>query len=79
MKLYVKIIIKYTQKNAGQNNFSKVVKMLCKKGTMETGLSSYFVQLQDVSVIFTRMIKRLGGFPNVIRCGFVGDNTDIKN
>ena len=46
---------------------------------METGLSSYFVQLQDVSVIFTRMMKRLGGFPNFIRCGFVGDNTDIKN
>ena len=42
----------------GQRNFSKVVRILCKKGTIEIGLSFYFVKLRDVSAIFTRMMKK---------------------
>ena len=62
----------------GQRNFSKVVRMLCKKGTMETGLSSYFVKLRDVSAIFIRMMKRIGDIPNMTGCGFVENNREIK-
>jgi hypothetical protein len=60
----------------GQRNFTAVARLLCMKGQMKTGLSSYFVRLRDVSNILRRMLIRLADFNDVIGLGFKDNDND---
>ena len=43
----------------GRDNFLKVSKLLCKKGEIRAGLSTYYVRIRDTGEVIGRMIKRM--------------------
>ena len=63
----------------GRHNFIKVSQILCQKGEIKTGLSSYFVKVRDVSEVLNRMLDRVGSLSNVVGIGFTRGDTEILN
>ena len=56
-----------------------MVKLLCQKATIKTGLSSYYVKLKDVSEVYGRMMDRINELPNIRGLGFVENCTSITS
>ena len=62
----------------GRHNFIRVSQILCQKGEIKTGLSSYFVKVRDVSEVFKRMLDQVGSLSNVVSIGFTQGDTKIQ-
>ena len=54
------------ESSIGRDNFLKVSKMLCEKGEIKTGLSSYFVRVFYVGFVLKRMMKIRSEFQNIV-------------
>ena len=54
-----------------------IAKLLCSKGEIKTGLSSYFVKLRDCGKVIEKMFKRVGEFDDIVGLGYNGP-PDIK-
>ena len=66
----------------GRTNFLKIGRLLCKKGEIRTGLSSYYVKLRDVGNIFSKMldsIGNIGGLVGLQICGGLEISMNLKN
>ena len=63
----------------GQTNFVKMGKLLCKRGEIRTGLSSYYVNVRDVGDVLCRMLVRLKEFNDYVGLASLGDVDYQKN
>ena len=51
----------------GRDNFLKVSKLLCKKGEIRAGLSTYYVRIRDTGEVIGRMIKRMADLCELLK------------
>ena len=76
-KLFAEYSLTYDQAPTniiGLKNFVSLGQILCKRGEIKTGLSSYYVQLRHADLIMVRMLKRLGQVKNVVGIALEGSN-----
>ena len=61
-----KILHPNKKRRIGRTNFITVGKMLCMRGELKTGLSSYYVCVRDANRIYRRMLARLGEIEGIV-------------
>ena len=61
----------------GCDNFFKIGFLLCKKGEIRTGLSSYYIKLRDIGEVLASMLDRIANLEGVVGLVSRGSH-DIK-